>query len=394
MHILILPSELYCPPKLPLLGIFQRHQAELLSARGEQVGIVSSGQIPWRFLLEGFPYEAREQSAGLTVFRQFSWPLLPARFAQNLFRQQVIQRAEALVASYVATYGRPDVIHAHNCLYGGVVAARFGREAGIPVVLTEHSSTFFTQSFSPGDLGDIEEVIGAAAAVSAVGSRLAERVASTVPNWGGQCRVLGNLLDPFIEVQARREVLSSKPSPKAGYTVLAIGALIPVKNHQLLLRAFATAFRGDVSVRLRLGGGGPLGSELWALSGQLGIQSQVEFLGPLTREQVVQEMSQCDAFVSSSLVETFGVVLIEAMAFGKPVLATKSGGPQDVVGEGCGRLVDIDVEALSAGLSAMREESHDPRAIQEQCLGSYGADAFYSKLMALYFLACTDERIG
>jgi glycosyltransferase involved in cell wall biosynthesis len=389
MHILILPSELYCPPKMPLMGIFQRHQAELLAGGGNQVGVVSFGYIPWRFLLHGFPYPAKEESPGLNVIRQFAWPLLPARFAHSIFRRQFLRRAQALVRSYINIHGRPDVIHAHNSLYAGLVAARFGRESGIPVVLTEHSSAFYSQSFSHQDLDDIKEAIGASAIVSAVGTNLANRLSSIVSSGNKDCVVLGNLLDPFVEARAHAdaEPLGGQ-GPGAGFTALAVGALSPVKNHQLLLKSFARAFKGDPSACLRLGGGGSLGPMLHSLADSLGIRSQVEFLGPLSREQVVLEMSQCDVFVSSSTVETFGVVLIEAMAFGKPVLATRSGGPQDIIQEGQGLLVDVDEEDLARGLVRIRQIPFDSMAIHRHCIDSYGSAAFFTKLMTLYHSAC------
>ena len=127
---------------------------------------------------------------------------------------------------------------------------------------------------------------------------------------------------------------------------------------------------------------------LHSLADSLGIRSQVEFLGPLSREQVVLEMSQCDVFVSSSTVETFGVVLIEAMAFGKPVLATRSGGPQDIIQEGQGLLVDVDEEDLARGLVRIRQIPFDSMAIHRHCIDSYGSAAFFTKLMTLYHSAC------
>lgn len=393
MHILILPSEPYCPPRMPLLGIFQRHQAELLASGGMQVGVVSFGYIPWRFLLHGFPYPAKEESPGLRVIRQFAWPLLPARFAHGIFRRQFLQRAQVLLRSYIDTYGRPDVIHAHNCLYAGLVAARFGRESGIPVVLTEHSSAFHSQSFSPQDLDDIREALEASAVVNAVGTSLANRLRSLASSGMQDCGVLGNLLDPYVEAYAEVGVSPlDRQNAGAGFTVLAVGALTAVKNHQLLLKAFARAFKGDRSARLRLGGGGPLGPMLRSLAGRLGIRPQVDFLGPLSREQVVLEMSRCDAFVSSSTVETFGVVLIEAMAFGKPILATRSGGPQDIVQKDCGLLVNLDEEDFARGLIGIRQMPFDSRAIQRYCLDLYGSAAFLTRLMTLYHSACDQTR--
>src|SRR5699024_9955006 len=86
----------------------------------------------------------------------------------------------------------------------------------------------------------------------------------------------------------------------------------------------------------------------------LKIEEQVVFLGPLTREQVKEEVSSADAFVLSSKYETFGVVLIEALALGKPVIATKCGGPESIVTPEVGYLVENNSEEeLSKAMSEL-----------------------------------------
>jgi len=386
MHVLVLPSELYCPPRQPLLGVFQRHQVELLASRGVQTGVVSFGYIPWRFLLSGFPYSKIEETPGSNVVRQFSWSPLPARFAHSILDKQQQTRFNNLINNYIKLYGKPDIIHAHNCLYAGLAAARISREVGIPFVLTEHNSALQGQTLSLRSQRHIREVLRSAATISAVGSRLAKSLAPLTPtSEKDSIVVLGNLLDPFIEASAK----SIAPHPvrtnlESHFTVLAIGALISVKNHQLLLKAFAAAFLGDESARLRIGGEGQLKTMLCDLAIDLGIGSQVDFLGPLTRDQVIDEMSKCDALVSSSLVETFGVVLIEAMAFGRPVVATRCGGPEDIINGENGILVDIDEASLAKGLRDIRKANFDPRIIQEGCFSAYGSDSFFKRLMKLY----------
>ena len=80
---------------------------------------------------------------------------------------------------------------------------------------------------------------------------------------------------------------------------------------------------------------------LEALVQEKALTEQVTFLGSLTREQVRQEVSEADAFVLSSEYETFGVVVIEALALGKPVIATRCGGPESIVVPSVGYLVEI-----------------------------------------------------
>jgi glycosyltransferase involved in cell wall biosynthesis len=266
-----------------------------------------------------------------------------------------------------------------------LAACRIGAALGIPVVLTEHSSALMG-GVAGDDLEDLQEVLAGATVLSAVGSSLAHRLEEMRPATVAKpCTVLGNLLDPVME-RASAQVVGSKDRGRVrpGFRLLAIGGLIPVKNHSLLLQAFARTFGQDPSVQLRIGGSGPLDGRLREEACRLGVAARVVFLGHLDRARVAEELAACDAVVSTSQLETFGVVLIEAMAFGKPVVATRCGGPQDFVGEGQGILADLDIGSVASALQVIRGASFDPQAIRAHCLGWFGAEAFFHRLMALY----------
>ena len=96
----------------------------------------------------------------------------------------------------------------------------------------------------------------------------------------------------------------------------------PVKNHALLIEAFADAFADRADTVLQLAGDGPLEPGLRRLCDERGIAAQVEFLGALSAERLRAAMAAADAFVLASDVETFGVVVIEAQAAGLPVIVT------------------------------------------------------------------------
>jgi glycosyltransferase involved in cell wall biosynthesis len=137
-----------------------------------------------------------------------------------------------------------------------------------------------------------------------------------------------------------------------------VGLFDAVKGTDVLLRAFAQAFAGRGDVVLEIGGGGPLEPSLRALAAELGIAGQTTFLGLLTRAQVREAMWRADAFVLPSHIETFGVVVIEAMATGLPVASTACGGPQDTVVPGeTGLLVPPgDPAALAAAMRRLHAE--------------------------------------
>jgi glycosyltransferase involved in cell wall biosynthesis len=274
--------------------------------------------------------------------------------------------------------GRPEVIHAHSILYGGYLAIQIRERWQIPVVVTEHSTAFLRDLIRPGQQEIVRHTLRHADRRLAVG----EALACSLRRYGNGCsiEVLGNLVNPDFFLPGKKEV----PSPN--FVFATVAALTPKKGIDVLLKAFAQAFRGE-PILLRVGGDGGERAALEQQSGQLGIAAQVEFLGQLSREQVRTLLQQSHALVSSSYVETFGITLIEAMACGKPVVATRSGGPESFVNEGNGLLVPAgDARALAAAMQQIvRDYQHyDPNQIRASCVTRFGERVIVQQLEEIY----------
>jgi glycosyltransferase involved in cell wall biosynthesis len=142
---------------------------------------------------------------------------------------------------------------------------------------------------------------------------------------------------------------------KLDYYLLCIAMHNEKKGLDVLLRAFAIIENVEPQLKLALVGDGPLRADLEALAMSLGISGKVRFLGRKGRPQVVRLMQRCEIFVLPSRAEPFGLVLIEAMACKKPVIATKVGGIPEIVEDGrSGMLVEPDnPNALAEALVTM-----------------------------------------
>ena len=130
---------------------------------------------------------------------------------------------------------------------------------------------------------------------------------------------------------------------------------------------------------MRLAGDGPIRGELERLCAERGIAAQVDFLGNLPSVEVREALAAADTFVLASDFETFGVVVIEALACGRPVIATASGGPDHLVTPENGLLIPTrDRQALRDALIEMRRRAgdYDPAAIRAAALSRYAPDAF------------------
>jgi glycosyltransferase involved in cell wall biosynthesis len=123
-----------------------------------------------------------------------------------------------------------------------------------------------------------------------------------------------------------------------------------------------------------------------SLCEQLGISQNVRFLGELSREGVKAAMWEANALVLSSFQESFGIVLIEAMSTGLPVVATRCGGPEDIVTEETGILVEPgNIEQLSEAMQRVRDSRRFPRESIRQCAcGKYAQVILAATLRNIY----------
>ena len=389
MHILIIPSERYLPKESPLSGIFQKDQAQALKSCGFKVGIISAPELhPIRLLMKGLSKWPKgihvEEDEGIPIFKYSRLSWIPERFKDQL-RWLRLRAGEALFRRYISQYGIPEIIHAHNAIFAGVLASKIKKKWQVPYVLTEHSSAYYR-----GLINDIEIKIIKDA------FRNADRRIVVSPKLGYLLkRVVGDLVHPWEWVP---NVLSSKFEKntivektercnKDTFCFLNVGSIIEIKGQANLLYAFASKFKNKSDVQLRIIGDGHLKEELELLSYKLKIDKQVVFLGELNREQVFIEMQACDVYVHSSHYETFGVSLIEALSCGKPLVATTCGGPECIVCEGNGILVPPqDVLRLGEAMVTMRENIgfYNATWIRNDCIARFGTQTVVGQLSNVY----------
>jgi glycosyltransferase involved in cell wall biosynthesis len=137
--------------------------------------------------------------------------------------------------------------------------------------------------------------------------------------------------------------------PRADGPAVIVARLCPEKDHATLLRATALAVRADPSFRLEVAGDGPCREDVHRLAGELGLAGHVRFLGQV--RDIPPLLARAGLFVLSSLSEGVSLTLLEAMASGLPVVATRVGGNPEVVADDTGLLVrPADADALAGAL--------------------------------------------
>ena len=390
MHILLIPSW-YATAENPVLGSFFREQAHALARSGHRVGVIAPNLRSVRELPAGIAGASRgivvNDDDGVVTYRLEGAQLLPGLRPGN--DRAWVSAGRKLFARYVAEQGPPDVLHAHATFMAGIIGAELKRESGIPLVVTEHSTVFERRPIPLFQVDEARAALAESDARLVVSPQLGASMERVIGRAACPWEWVPNMVDPVFlnaDLPPRR--------PPGPFRFLNVGFLHEKKGQADLLAAFAQHFRGDGTVELRIGGDGPERERLYEASYALGVADQVAWLGALGRDSVRDEMLAADAFVLSSRLETFGVVLIEALACGLPVIATRSGGPECVVEEDDGLLVPVgDINALGQAMAHLKDGifDFDPRAIRSRCEARFGEAVLLDRLDAVY-ARITDGR--
>ena len=336
---------------------------------GCKVGVIYSQRRSIKDWYNGPHGIVRQKDNEITTLRLngIKWMSLFSNGNTHLWLRDGIK----LYERYVRSEGVPDIIHAQSNIYGGILAYRINKKFGVPYVITEHSTGYARDRISYRQRQLAADAVKNASRRFAVSEPFCDFLQNYFGLQNGSWEPLPNIVNrSFTEYP-----LSDSASNTGKFVFVSIALLTPKKGIRDLVNAFSRAFSHDKKVHLVIGGDGVERQQLEELVRKLGLSTQVVFLGALSREQVLEQVEAADAFVSSSHYETFGVVVAEALALGKPVIATRCGGPESIVRNRDGILVaPANVEELAEAMKSMREniEKYDSQEIRQACISRFG----------------------
>jgi glycosyltransferase involved in cell wall biosynthesis len=279
-----------------------------------------------------------------------------------------------------------DLIHAHFTYPDGVVAARLGKHFGVPVVITEQNPW--------GPWLDKYAVVRRksiwAARQSACEIAISSAVRKTIEHYTGHLPQLAVIPDC---VDADVFKLPAEPIQRLRDQLLFVGAVRPVKGVDILLRALRLLRDRGRTVKLVLIGEAYYGAykqeevRLRKMVGELNLTESVRFVGKLAFPDLVREMQRSAALVLPSRAESLGMVLVESLACGTPVVSTRCGGPEDIVSDEVGYLATPeDPEALAKGIEHVLDHAsgYDPERLRAYALEHFGSESVGRRLSQVY----------
>jgi len=280
---------------------------------------------------------------------------------------------------------RPELIHAHLAYPDGLAAAHLARALGVPLVISVHGH----------DVREIPAANPRWGALVAAALRQADRVVHSSTDVRQRLLALGCAAGQLEYVPQGVDCQLFRPGPVRGgapgpWRLLYVGRLDQRKGIGVLLESLALLRRRRTDVVLTLIGGSPVSGTAAAFREQAvraGVQECVEFVDALPWEQIAPRMAAADVIVLPSFYDSFGIVLIEAMACGRPVVATRCGGPADIVTDQTGLLVRPgDAADLARGLDQVLTDygRYDPAAIRRHVEARYDYRQIALRLIGMY----------
>ena len=377
MYILIVGRG-YPTDKNPLNGVFEFDQACALAKAGQKVVFAAvdlRSLRRWRkWGIERFVRD------GVEVYAVN----IPLGRVPHLILKCVGQISlKYLYSCIVKEHGAPDVIHAHFIGMAEIALALKPLASKSKFIMTEHSS-FLAGEYSQYPQWvkqNAQNVYNAYNNVICVSHNLSDRLQTY---FRINSVIIYNTLDPLF-LNSWLAIRST--DLEKDFSFVFVGSLIPRKSPLECIKAFYLAFNekdflmsDGRNITLELIGGGPLFSECERFIAELGISRNVILHGFQARSKIAEIFRHSDCFVLPSKLETFGVVYIEAMACGLPVIATRCGGPESFVNEDNGMLIPVDDE--TALISAFREMTANIGRYNKKEIASLASDNFSPESIA------------
>lgn len=354
MHILELPS--FFPP---YGGLFVLDQSKALARQKNTVRIAAnvnlSARLSPRLYLRARTVPHTVVMDGIEVIRKEfrGIPIFHKASAMRLVKETV-----RLVDKYVENYGMPDIIHAHCCLWAGYAAMNAAAKYGVPYVVTEHiSSELIYRDF--GGVGLLSWASRLAAAAYRNASLVipvsAELVDDLAPLYGMDYKweAVSNTIDTDFFSYKKRTGMQGRD-----YRLCCIANFVPGKGYDVLFDALGRYRKatGD-NVSLTVAGRFTDSAEARALAASSGVGDVVEFRGEVDKNGVLRILHDSDCLLLATRREAQGLVLLEAMATGIPVVTTDCVPSSVRIPGGCYIVPTDDAAEMAEKLQFLRREN-------------------------------------
>jgi len=255
----------------------------------------------------------------------------------------------------------PDLIHVHSFLTGRL-PVWIKNKFNVNYIITEHNSGFYYNHFSNHEMQLAFNLYSNSIANYAVSNSFVNHLNDRFVNLKNKFKYFPNVIDVnFFNYQKKN---------KYKFDFINVGRLDNNKNHLMLVRSFLKSFPNPSSKNLIIIGDGPNKKKLNNFIYNNNLHERVFLKGELSRIKIVEYLNSSKFFVLTSLHETFGVSVIEAMSCGLPVISTFCGGPESIIINNIdfknGVLCENAKNKISAAMLDVFEINFDRQSIRDE----------------------------
>lgn len=378
MKVLLLPSW-YPSENKPLNGIFFKEQAEALRAKGVNVIVLSINIKDIRGIFKEKIKNKLNVSIenGVVVYRYTTYNYFPK--IQEAYLRYYAKLIDILIKKIIQEQGDIDLVHIHSALDAGIAYSL--SKINIPYIITEHSSRYSRKLLSKSEKKYLNNVFSGAKKVLSVGIGLKKDISAYFDY--EKISIIPNMVKlPDINENIKKTNIYDNK-----IKFFSLGFLTYKKGMDLIIEAYNLGKNELKDVQIIIGGSGEEFNKLNEQIKFYGLEENIILLGELNREEVSINMMNCDAFILTSRNETFGIVFIEAMYYGKPVIATITGGPDSFVNDECGILVENEnIEEIKNAMIKMKKsyKNYNSDYIIKFCRENFSEDVVAKRLIEIY----------
>lgn len=357
--------------EFPLNGIFEFDQAKALSNTDAKIVLLG---VDLRSIRRKRKYGLQSYKIDNLDIISLSIPIgnIP-KFLLRPLRRHLLRRVLTRIKK---RYGRIDVVHSH--FYENNLACTAVKMKDVKFFSTLHSSTINNGAKSKSLKRGLERIERHCVKVFSVSPNFKETLKR---KYGINTIYIPNLVDTkdfcIKDVQTRN---NSK------IRFVSTARLEKIKNMDYLIEVFE-ALNANLNIELNIIGNGSESEKIQELINKKGLDNRIIMHGGRERAYVAEFYKNCDVFVLLSKSETFGVVYIEALASGLPVISTRCGGPEHFINESNGIFVDFDdVESSKKAIETFIDEidKYNRNEISSTIKQLYSPEVIVEVLMSFY----------
>lgn len=389
MNVFIIPSW-YPGKNNPVDGIFIKEQADALSANYPEYNFIVShcGNFYMSFssafktlnTLKEFAKAKPFKTSYRSNYTEYFKPALTWSDKLKGEFKNILKAHSENFAAAEKDYGKMNVMHAHVSYPAGFAAMKLKEKHKLPYILSEHMGPFpFGRFIINGKISHkISEPLNEADIVTAPSNYQSEKIYSS------------GFKKPVVIPNMFNEKLffpAGSKSDKERLQFLTLAAFKEEKGIYELLDGILKSDAGKNGCEFIIAGSGELENHIRQFILENDMTGYLKLIISPDRNEVVNLFRNCDVFILPSRLESFGIVYIEALGCGKPVIATDCGGPADFVNSGNGLLIQKENPDLTAeAINYMKDNfsQFDPVRIREYAVNKFSSKAVCGELISLY----------